>query len=660
VTYAPCRYSLPSSLLASQTTKRAAARARKRTVNTQPLTFKLLLEKQDFFLRCGTIKPQTAANRASALRSFLRCHSVGEEDVVGSEMRLEWPDCLEKFLLSLQAEGRSSRGISNTKSALMSWRQMVVEDDDCRAAEAGKPSIFQSQLRCLIGERQIKLVARQTNVPYDMLLGWVNGKVPRAPNAIHIARLERFFATEPGGLASIAGVSHAPRLRPVDLGSPPPNEYREGLAAKSKQTYWLKPAEDSPLRKQWYDFLRYKTECALPETVKRSKRGKWRLSPLPMENEGPSNWYMFLDGAEVPSARAAWAKVAGFLGWLTLAAGDKGGMGLPEEEAQTLAWLAVPELMREHSKWKSARSNGRNSGIPELLGWFASLVRAEEGYFPQNPWLLETLPEGFQGIEWQWLCAKQRQTLSKLVESLDGEVEISRDPFAPISSILDLPQPMEAVVDMFHRLRADRPVGDKIREAIWSRDIAMLRLMTCNPLRKRMFAHLSWKADNTGNLYQRLDGSWWIKWQTRYFKNAKGAAGERAYDAPVHPSAWNDIERYLRKHRPTLMRAPTDLVFLSTDQFAGRTEVHKPWKQISERVRTLTRRYLFRCPGIGTQAIRHLVGTSIIRAAPAEMETVAKVLNDRVETVRKHYARLGSGDAAHRMGDLLASSFNRM
>jgi hypothetical protein len=61
MTYAPCRYFVPSSLLASQTTERAA-RIRKRTVIAQPLTYSFLLEKQAFFVRTGAVNAQTAAN----------------------------------------------------------------------------------------------------------------------------------------------------------------------------------------------------------------------------------------------------------------------------------------------------------------------------------------------------------------------------------------------------------------------------------------------------------------------------------------------------------------------------------------------------------------------------------------------------------------------
>lgn len=656
MSYKPCRYHIPSSLLASQTTERSA-KARKRTVIQQPLTYKFLLEKQAFFVTTHAVKAQTAANRATALRAFLRLHALDVEDVVGSEMRINWPDCLEKLLRGLQKDGKSPRHISNTKSALAPWRAMVVEDDNLRAVEAGKPTIFQTFLRELIGSQPIKYVARQTNVPYDMLLGWVSGKVPRARNAIHVARLERFFAVPAGELASVAGVSHQSRLRQPEVGTPKLNGYRSSLGERIKDEYWLKPAVDSPLRTQWYEFMRYKV--ADVPSLERSSKGKWRISPLPLVRSAEANWFCFQNGAEVSSAYGAWAKVAGYLGWLTLST-ERGGMGFPVEEVQTMAWLVVPELVAKHLEWKKERTGQYSSGFNEYLGWLMSLMRPLEGYFPQNPWLRETLPPAYRQADWNAMCMVQMKHSRRLIQAKIGNIEVSRDPFEPISEVLDLPEPMEAVVDMIYRMRADRPVGNPKSEAIWSRDLVLVKLMISNPLRLRMFAHLSWTSDNTGNLYQKGDGSWWVKWKSKFFKNARGAAGDKDYDSPVHESAWKDIERYLQQHRPVLMRTPTNLVFLSNNQFAGKDEPHKPWDNLSARLAKITSQYLFKCPGIGAHGFRHLVGSAIIRAAPGEMHTVAKVLNDRIITVEKHYARFTSGDGSRRMGEILGKSFNRM
>jgi len=622
------------------------------------LSYKDLLEKQAHFAMTKQVNPQTAANRATALRNFLRVNGVSDDDVVGAEMRAGYPEALEKFVAKLQASGASSRSISNTRAALSPWRRWVIEDDNLRALDDDKPTPFRSQLKLLIASHSVKHVSKQSEVPYDMLMGWMNGKVPRKNNTGLICRLESYFGTDRGALTSLAGHTQTPRYR-TTTAEAYRNEYRETLGARTKDEYWFRPEDTSALRTQWADFVRYKTD-EVP-VLERSSKGAWRISPLPLIPNTPTNWYMFIDGKEVASARAAWAKVGGFLGWLSLSM-DRGGLNIPAKDLNTLAWLAVPGFFQRYLQWKKSRAGGKyNSSAPESLGWLASLVRAEVGYFPQNPWLRETLPEVYRVGNWSTICSDQMSFCRKMTLSLRGKIEITRDPFLPIKHIVDLPEPMEALVDMIHRLRADRPIGDPGQEAVWSRDILLLKLLSSNPLRLRQFSHLTWKLDNSGNLYQKTDGSWWIIWKTKYFKNSLGAAGDIDYDCPVQPSVYPDIERYLFKHRQTLLRDETNLVFLT--KLCGPVRIgpaHVPWVDLSRRVSELTRRYLWRSNGIGAHSFRHVVGSAIVKAGNGDFETAAAVLNDRIGTVKKHYGRFDGKDGSTRMNELLGKSFRRM
>ncbi|MCS6509492.1 hypothetical protein NX907_28410, partial [Burkholderia thailandensis] len=143
----------------------------------------------------------------------------------------------------------------------------------------------------------------------------------------------------------------------------------------------------------------------------------------------------------------------------------------------------------------------------------------------------------------------------------------------------------------------------------------------------------------SGNIHShRRDGTGdSLTIQKTKFKNRRGAAGEHNYDCMVQPSCWPDIERYLFICRPTLLRAPTDLVFLT--QKRGENG-HVPWADLSKRVYELTGKYLPRCAGISAHAFRHLVATSILKADGGDYKTAALVLNDRTQTVEKHYAGL--------------------
>lgn len=175
------------------------------------LTYSKLLEDQSLLVPLGQLNPQTASNRATALRLFLRANHTHETDVVGSEMRLDFPASMNRMIVVLREQGRSDRSISNVRSAVTPWKQAVVADDTLRARESDKLTPFNTELTRVLDGHPIKVVARQAGVPQDMLYGWLNGKSPRASSAKFIRRIESFFGLDREGLVSLAGISGSSR-----------------------------------------------------------------------------------------------------------------------------------------------------------------------------------------------------------------------------------------------------------------------------------------------------------------------------------------------------------------------------------------------------------------------------------------------------------------
>jgi len=439
-------------------------------------------------------------------------------------------------------------------------------------------------------------------------------------------------------------------------GERPVIAYREELKKLTKDVYLLNPGVDSPLRAQWEDFVRYKT-AVKPARLRRAERGRWRTSLAALSKETEATWWMFNDGKEVPTAASAWVQVASYLGWLALEE-ERGGKGLPVESLQTLAWLAVPDYIEAFVDWRLRRAGAANGQIFMFIAFLASIVRPGFGYLTQQERFLRTLPTRYQQRSWEEMCNEQFEMTGALRNHYTPERTVGRDPFEPIAPVLQMAQPMDAIVDMVARLRADRPVAGGMSEAIWGRDCVLIKLLVSTTLRRKNLAQLTWRADNTGNLYRKDDGSWWVRIESRYFKNAAGAAKTRTYDTPVLEMAWPDIERYVGRYRPMLMRQPTDLFFLSNDRKA--VGPHVPWKDLTRRVEELTRRYLWRCPGVGSHAFRHLVATSVLKATGNDFKTVAVLLNDKMSTVEKHYGHITSGDAAAKMAEVLGNQFARL
>ncbi len=651
--YRVVRYFTPSSITASQATK-TLVRARKLQM-TQPLTYQRLLDDQTRKIQLENLNSQTAANRATALRGFLNANHLQMEDIVGAEMRVRYPEAIERYIVQMQEEGRPQRSISNTRSTMRPWKDAVVEFDTVEALSSGNATPFMQAIKSVIEDRPVKRIAKEAGIPLDMLWGWLKGKIPRASSARYILRLESYFGIERNTLVALSGMKTIGHRASVGE-KPTPREYNEILGRMTKSPFCLKPSEDSPLRKQWQEFLKYKTAAA--PTLKRTKRGKWRFSPCPLTPETAPNWWSFLDGKEVASSRIGWIKTSGYLGWLGLPA-EQGGQAINEEQLHTLAWLVVPDFLEAYMDWMRGRAGKRNQGQNQFLAFVTSLVRPRFGYLRQRPELHATLPIEYQNFSWDDLCNRQFDLAEQLVSSFKDEIEVSRNPFDPIRHLIELSQPMDALADMVQRMRGDRPIGQPKREAVWGRDLFLVKLLISNPLRRRNFAHLTWRADNTGQLYQRVDKSWWIRIHKTKFKNTNGAAGDKEYDCQVNPAVWRDLERYLFIYRPVLLRAPTDLVFLALNSPRGQVE-HRPWADISKRVEILTAMYLPSCAGFGMHSFRHLVTTSILKADGGDFKTAAGILNDRVETVERHYSSFLSNDAAENMARLLKNQFSRM
>jgi integrase len=365
-------------------------------------------------------------------------------------------------------------------------------------------------------------------------------------------------------------------------------------------------------------------------------------------------WYAYVRDQYVPTAGIAWTKVAGFLGWLQLPR-SLGGLQMDAEQAQTLAWLVRDDLIEQYLDWKIRRSGDVvHSGIEEFPRFVSGLVNSKTGYLKLTTALSNSLV--LQGMSWAEQCEQCFAGMKELKQHYEGLFKTSRDPFEPIQAVLVLPNPLDAVADMTFRMTADRPLTNGTQEAVWARDLALIRLLMSNPLRIKNLQELTWRADNSGQLYQQPDGSWHIRIDRKDFKNHQGAAKERDYHNPVDPMVWPILQQYLTIHRPRLVGGRnSDYVFVSQEP----QEKDGPWTRMNRRVFTLTARYLWGCPGVGPHAFRHIVATAILKNSPNDWQTAALVLHDKVETVQKHYAHLRSADGARRMHSLFEKTFAR-
>lgn len=646
---------VPLNVLAAAPRK-AVGRARKRRMESSKLTFSQLKQLLKQRIETGSnIAPSSAPNLASALKAFLAEREISEENPVGSILRASYYKNLQAHIQTLKSQGRTPEYIANRKSLLAIWRKSVIDHDRYCAHTLQQATPFQRAVLDIFESGVTKKgLARATRIPLATLNRWCAGNIPNARSIHHVGHLERFLGLQSGQLSDLLPVS----ILPVRQEPARPIQYRERMKKYRESPYAVtQPTEK--IRVEWQDLLQYKVselECddANGEALKRSTGGRWSSSTTSGSAPRPSNWAQWHKGRHVATAGVAWNHCAQFFGWLMLAPQDGGG-GLSEEAAQTLGHLANRQHLRDFVDWKCQRAGGTaHQGILSFLRFASSLCNPTTGYLTQR-WRAFSLGTEATEEAWRAKCKRTFDSIAKLRAELSDEVRPSRQPTEPIQHILALSNPLDAIAEMVIRMQAARPVTGGIREAVWARDILLIKLTTSNPLRDKNLRTLKYSADNTGHLRQDEDGSWYIHVPRRELKNHNGEARERDYRMAVHKDVWPDIERYLKQYRPILCKTDSQVLFLTERRGGPFTE-----DAMAGRFQVLTRKYLHGCPGVGPHAFRYIVATSILKANPNDWVAASWALHDREETVRKHYAHLAKNDAAQWMSKSMDGPFSRM
>lgn len=652
---------VPVSLNISQSsqiqTKRADKRKKKMSAIAS-LTFRELSEEMNRRATESAIKASILPNLHSALKAFLTSSGLSEDCVIGSILRISYYRNLAKHVEILKSEGRSKSYIANRKSLLGKWSSLVNQLDRLDALTNNTKTPLQVALEDIVNQANTTptQLATSLDISKHTFRRWLNGGQPQQSALPALRRIESFFAMEPNALVTLAFENNY--FKPVEQSEPKKIEYRERLSVVTKDHYRLKNISEQ-LAREWQGLLVHKTE-KMP-LLKRHSRGAWVSTEFITKGKTERNQHLFNKEKYVPTSNVLWTQLISYLGWMSRDI-DIGGAGYSLEEVQTLAWLTHKPMIHRFLVWKIDRAGDKvHNGILDFVKQVKALTHPVHGYLTQMPSLNQHLPEGARHEDWKEACSEAFEWSSEMKRNLSaGGIELSREPMAPIKHILELPAPLEAIGDMASRMRASRPVTGGVDEAIWARDLLLIRLMASNPLRAKNLKLLTYKADNSGNLYKKPDGSWNLRIDKRAFKNLKGAAGDEDYDVEITSNVWPAIEQYIQVYRPMLADADkVDFLFLSSLTEKPKSYIG-PWESLNRRVFYLTKRFLWNCPGIGSHGIRYIIGTAILKKNPDAWGLAAAALHDKEETVRAHYAHLRMRDKVSHAHNTLASSYARI
>jgi integrase len=583
---------------------------------------------------------QRIDNSNTALNAWMKEFDLTDESPVGPEFAEQFNSCLDTHIRTLQRQGKAKQTIDDRRSLLGKYREtwaLLLRSQ--RRATAVRD--FAGALRALLGASGVPVsqVARETGIDAATLRAWADGQYePGKKRLSAVHRLEEFFRLPFGALAA-----KMPRFAGGRVGQPQTGltGYRRHLQTAMGIRYAL-PELPPLLREEFFGGLyKFYTDAVWLRAHGLRRNSKWRER----EKDG-----------RCPTAVRILYLVRRFYGYMCLApdqgAPVAGGKGFLLGEL-TLAMLSDSDHVYDYLQFKRERTYLRqyNSDTKTFLRLCLALLRPETGYLWQSPALGARLPSPVPAEEWHAWCARHRAVLKAIDRGLtkEGEYKKTRDPFEPIRGIIVNNQhPLDVLHDLADEFEADRPPANASppAKAQHFQLLFLIRFATVLPLRGDNFATMTYRADNTGNLYQKADGSWWVRFSADELKNHHGAAKDNPLDVPLHGSLRPYVEDFLSVHRPHLVGA-TECDYIFRREVARKgAGIDEPvtTEHLSRRIYILTQAYILGCPGFRLHAFRHLVATEYIKNNPTGYTVAAGVLHDREETVRECYAWVAPAD----------------
>lgn len=618
--------------------------------------YQQLIEKhKDNLLRANRIG--SFANHSSALRQLLRTLGMHESSPVGAELTSDFDMVIDRHLAALDVKSETK---SDRRRMLDEWRQSFAEmagalgaitrGNECRSAKAPEAvrTAFHQRLVQAYKETGLtpKGAAVLAGVSTSAVGRWSRGALPNVRSNETLEKLEKVLLIPTGELMEL--LSESAKENSVAY----PNAYRQRVAATQKLEYRLKESElISNFLTQWREFFDYKT-CAQPEKLERTDKGRWKLNPIAQATIPPN--IINSRGNQVSaSADVFWSYMSRFFGFLQLPY-EKGGFGQNAGAVQSLAWFAVRPAMEAHLEFMKMRAEGTQNGSHRAFcGYVSMLTHPETGYLTQHPELATTLPaEYIHADGWQAMCKYAYKTAKAWKRDSN---EFSRDSSEPLAYLLSQEYALTPVFEAMQKLREEASFeakGSKM-EAILRRDEIILGLLTSNPLRVKNIITLTFYADNTGSIYKSATGQWRLRISGTDFKNALRVSSEK-YDVPIAPWLQPLFDDYVQHFRPRLAAKRDSGYFFLSSRDGSRFD------ELDARVRDVTRRLIPETGGIGPHAFRALVATDWLKHHPNDFMTVAQLLNDTIEVVIKHYAKLKTEDAFSRYSEYVEKTRKKL
>lgn len=605
-------------------------------------------------------------NFKTAIKFFLESSGLSEDSPVRTELTEEFEAKIDVYIKFHIAREVQKSTYDPRVSKIRKLKLFVDANFSSALRLQTLPESFGRRLSSLIAAlgytiRRFWRTLPSGLVSYNNFLNWCRDK--HLPFRKHLAAIK----TIETHLHVPAGTLRLPKyLYGGDDLKAGQSDFGNKMRAATAKPYYV--STDS-LREEFQGWATHKTLAILPEGEERHEKGQWTSS----------------EGAGVPSADMAWNFLQSFMGYCALPMDSADpylrGQGIKLEEL-SMALFADKELVENYLEFIKLRSGLRLKPIEDVtmvanlptyqisadgkwefydkggkynrrslmaLTYISGLLRPGTGYLYQHPEFAQKLVQRMKEVAWPEQCFQTRSRVDFLHKSIslmkkknDQEnYDFGRDPKEPIEWILDVRRPLLILQEMIKAMLEDLlpENADKVDRARQYRDIILVSLLCANPLRIRMFSIMEFGK----HLVRQSDGSWWLKFNRRAFKNRRALKSH--YEVRVAQELWHMLDRYKEEFHPLLSRATNSKhVFIAASR---RKHLGYPMTShsLGTIIRTLTRLYIPGEMGFGPHAFRHIIATDIIKKDPRLGFFLASVaLHDKLETVETEYIHLKTSE----------------
>jgi hypothetical protein len=248
--------------------------------------------------------------------------------------------------------------------------------------------------------------------------------------------------------------------------------------------------------------------------------------------------------------------------------------------------------------------------------------------------------------KWAAYLHKVHQKLLRLNRSLRKAVKgKSRDPNAPLRTVFEDPNPYSLVLEMTARMEADlSPRTQKQSYATGFRDLVIVRMLAEVPLHAKNTVELE---VGPNLIFDKKNLIWTIYVPKCELKNHTSKHAEdihRQYSqetSALMTLYWEQVRPQLRNPQES------NVFFLPTTRNKGRRtkEIGRAGLSRADLYMVISKYFKrYFGMGIGSNAFRHLLATSILREDSNRVATAAAVLNNGEAAIRQAYSHIKQKD----------------